>query len=585
MTKKQMTKNELFLWKVHNDPVFYIENFLKIKDKNSKLVPFTLNDGQKQVMEAIKKNEKEGNPHKYIILKARQMGMSTLIQGLIFHNTTTNQYKNSMIVSYEDKSTQNLFGMSKLFYDELPTPIKPMLRHSNERALTFENSDNNERSKNPGLRSKMTVATAGSTNVGRSSTIHNLHVSEVAFFEKGQDTMLGLLQAVPDTNDSMVFLESTANGVGDFFHEFWQKTVKGENEFTPIFLPWFTEPQYARPFRTEGERKQLLDEINTTTTDSNGSVIKTYEKELMEKHNLTLEQLNWRRWTIKNKTQGDEDLFGQEYPATPEEAFLSSGRPVFNIKSLKKYQTITKEPLKRGYLRYDNKGDVTFIEDKKGYVSIWQDPNPDKNYVLGADVAEGLEHGDYSCGKVADTETFDEVAKWHGHIDADLFGEELVKLARYYNDAYLGVENNNHGLTTLSTIKRMEYWNLYFSKNYDRIADTMTQKLGWTTNTKTKPLMIDKLAEFVREIYLGLYDDDTISEMFTYVIDEKGKTNAQAGCHDDTVMASAITLQLLLEGKGDTFVPEIPIDQRSGRQIKEVVDPLFEGEEAVEYSV
>jgi len=585
MVKKKMTKEELFLWKTHNDPQFYIENFLKIKDKNSNLIPFKLNNGQKEVMSAIKDNKKNNKPHKYIILKARQMGMSTLIQGLIFHNTITNQYKNSMIVSYEDKSTQNLFGMSKLFYDEIPAPIKPMLRHSNERALSFENPDNNERGKNPGLRSKLTVATAGSTNVGRSSTIHNLHVSEVAFFEKGQDTMLGLLQAVPDTNESMVFLESTANGVGDFFHTFWQSAVKGDNEFTPIFLPWFTEPEYSRPFRTHSERQQFSDEVNSITYDAKGYLIKTYEKELMEKHNLTLEQLNWRRWTVKNKTQGNEELFAQEYPATPEEAFISSGRPVFNIKSLKKYQTITKDPIKRGYLRYDDSGYVKFVDDKKGYISIWQDPIPEKFYVIGADVAEGLEHGDYSCAKVGDTETFDEVARWHGHIDPDLYGEELIKLGKYYNDAYLGVENNNHGLATLSTIKRLEYWNLYFSKNYDRISDTMTQKLGWTTNTKTKPLMIDKLAEFIREVYLGIYDDYTISEMFTYVIDDKGRTNAQTGCCDDTIIASAITLQLLLEGKGEMYVPEIPVDERPNRQIKEIVDPEFEEELKVEHSV
>ena len=194
----------------------------------------------------------------------------------------------------------------------------------------------------------------------------------------------------------------------------------------------------------------------------------------------------------------------------------------------------------------DPNGNIVLIEDKNGYISIWQEPEPDKFYCIGADVAEGLATGDYSCAVVGDkNETFDIVAMWHGHIDPDLFGMELIKLGKYYNDAYIGVENNNHGLTTLTTMKREEYWNLFFSKTYDRITDTVTQKLGWTTNVRTKPLMIDKLAEFVREMHIGIYSDLIISEMFTYVIEDNGKTNAQAGCNDDTVMATAILLQLL----------------------------------------
>ena len=298
----------------------------------------------------------------------------------------------------------------------------------------------------------------------------------------------------------------------------------------------------------------------------------------MKKYDLTYEQLNWRRHTIANKCQGDEELFMQEYPSTPEEAFIASGRPKFSIPALKKYQTITREP-KRGYLQYGSDGKVFFIADKKGYVSIWKEPQSDVLYCIGADVAEGLEKGDYSCGVVGNVKTFDIDAMWHGRIDADLFGEELVKLAKYYNDAYLGVENNNHGLTTLSTIKKKEYWNLFFTKTYDKIADTMTQKLGWTTSSRTKPFMIDKLAEFVREMYLGIYSDLIISEMFTYIIEANGATNAQEGCFDDTVMATAILLQLMLEGKGENYTPEIPVDERKVYKTgdyQDIIDPLFE---------
>lgn len=581
----KLTKEQLFYHKVKNDRKWYIEKFLKIRDKTATIIPFTLNQAQNRVMRLIESDEREGKPKRYIVLKARQMGLSTLFEGLIFQDTATRENKNSLIIAHEEQASSNLFNMSKLYFDYLPDVLKPMKKYANGKVLSFENptNDDSEKAKNPGLRSKISIATAGSGEVGRSSTIHNLHASEVAFFPDAKITMLGLLQAIPDQPNTLAVLESTANGVGDWFHDMWQKAEKGENEFTPIFLPWFIQPEYTRAFRTESEKQQLVDEVNTVSIDASGKEVRTYEYELMQKFDLTYEQLNWRRWTMKNKCQGDEILFMQEYPSTPEEAFISSGRPKFSIQSLRKYQTITKEPIKRGYLMAKD-GRIEFVEDDKGYISIWQEPQPNQYYAIGADVAEGLAHGDYSCAYVGDANSFDVVARWHGHIDPDLYGIELVKLARYYNEAYLGVENNNHGLTTLNTIKREEYWNLFFSKSYDKIADTMTQKLGWTTSVRTKPLMIDKLAEFVREHYLGIYDDLAIAEMFTYVIEDNGKTNAQPGCHDDTVMSMAILLQLMLEGKGEGYVPEVPIDERGNRKThQDIIDPDFEskGEEEV----
>jgi hypothetical protein len=580
----KLNKEELFFHKLKTDRRWYIENFLQIRNKRAEIIPLKLNEAQKTVMKYIEADEKVGIPKRYIVLKARQMGLSTLFEALIFHDTATNPNKNSLIIAHEEPASQNLFSMSKLYYENLPDLIRPMKKYSNGKVLAFENpeSDENKKQDNPGLRSKISIATAGTGEVGRSATIHNLHVSELAFFPDPKVTMLGLLQSVPDEPNTLVVLESTANGVGDYFHELWTKAVKGENEFTPIFLPWFIDPGYTRPFRTKNEKQQFIDEVEAISYSPNGETIYTYEKELKDKNGLTYEQLNWRKYTIANKCQGDELLFMQEYPATPEEAFISSGRPKFSLKALRKYQTITETP-ERGYLQYGEDGKVVFSPDKNGYVSIWRKPEPNKFYCIGADVAEGLAHGDYSCAVVGDSEDFDIVAMWHGHIDPDLFGIELIKLGKFYNDAYIGVENNNHGLTTLSIMKREEYWNLYFAKSYDKIADKISQKLGWTTSARTKPLMIDKLAEFVREMFLGIYSDLIISEMFTYIIDDDGKTNAQTGCFDDTVMATAILLQLMLEGRGESYTPEIPIDQRD-KKVREIIDPLFESQEVPEYS-
>lgn len=575
----KMTKEQFFYYKVKNDFKWYTENFLRIRAKNAQIVPFKLNNAQNLVNELMKKDLKNGKPLRYIVLKARQMGLSTLFEAKIFHDTSTNENKNSLIIAHEEQASSNLFNMSKLYFENIPDELKPMKKYANGKILSFENPTNedSEKALNPGLRSKISIATAGSGEVGRSATYHNIHASEVAFFPDAQTTMLGLLQAVPDQPNTMVVLESTANGVGDWFHDMWKKAERGDNEFTPVFLPWFIQPEYTRPFHTDAEREQFISEVGLLSKDYTGKEVHTYEHDIMNKFNLTYEQLNWRRYTIKNKCQGDEILFMQEYPCTPEEAFISSGRPKFSIQALRKYQANTKEPMRRGYLYEKQDGEVYFVDDPKGYIKIWDSPRAGETYSIGADVAEGLAKGDYSSAYVGSSE-FNIVASWHGHIDPDLFGIELVKLAKYYNQAYLGVENNNHGLTTLKSIERKEYWNIFLSKTYEKFGDGGTQKLGWSTNVRTKPLMIDKLSEFVREFHIGIPCDTAIGEMFTYIIEDNGSTNAQEGCHDDTVMSIAIMLQLLLEGRGDNYVPEIPIDERGKPKAQDIIDPLFEDE-------
>lgn len=574
---KGLKKMELFFWKVVNDFPWYAENFLKIRNKKNQLIPFQLNESQIKV-EAVDKYCRENNIfRRYIILKARQEGMSTYTEGKIFQDTSNNKFVRSMIVAHEEKASTNLFNMSKLFYDELDEAIQPMRRFNNGKILSFENPSNDESVKklNPGLRSNITIATAGTGEVGRSATPSNLHISELAFFPNASITMTGLLQGVPDNKDILIIYESTANGVGNYFHTQWTLAMKGESDFVPIFLPWYIDKSYSKEFESETQKQDFIDKINQKQILSDGRKVNTYEYELKEKFNLTYEQLFWRTWTIKNKCEGDVEIFNQEYPSTPEEAFIVSGRPKFNIGALRKYSSLVKPPLKTGYL-FDRGNVVDFIEDAKGYISIWKEPEEGKYYCIGADVAEGGELGDYSCGLVGD-EDFDVVAKWYGHIDPDLFGDELVKLAKYYNQAYIGCEANNHGLTTLKRIQYLEYWNIYYQKTYDRMSDQLTSKLGWTTSPKTKPLMIDKLAEYIREMYIGIYDELIISELFTYIIEDNGSTNAQYGCHDDTVMALAVLLQVLLEGRNENYEPEI-VKNKKVRKIlnNEIVDDLFE---------
>lgn len=586
------TKQQIFMWKLKNDRAWYMENFLKIRNKQSQLVPFKINHAQKIFNEKIKEDEKKGKPKRYIILKARQLGMSTFTEGYIYHNTSNNAYVNSLIIAHEEKASNNLFQMSKLYYESCPPLIRPMTKYANGRELVFENPTNNAEEKyaNPGLRSKITVATAGTQNTGRSSTYHNIHVSEIAFFPNPEDTMLALMQCVPDEPNTFVCLESTANGVGGYFYDMWYAACRGENDFTPLFFPWFDDPNYTTPFRSEDEKEEFIKHVNEMLVDESGKKTHTEEWLLKEQFNLTYEQLNWRKRTIANNCGGDIDRFHQEYPSTPEEAFIASGRPVFNTKALREYEIACVPPVVVGDL-FKKDNTVTLVENEKGLLQIWLKPEADMSYVIGADVAEGLVEGDFSVAIVMD-ENLNICAKWRGHIDPDLYGKILVNLANYYNSAYLAVENNNHGLTTLRSIVDEEYWNVFYTKIYDKLNDILTKKLGWTTSRKSKPIAIDKLAEYIREKFLGIWDFEIIKECYSYVIDDKGKTNAQEGTFDDCVMSLAITLQAFLEGKDQNYLPEISKDDiirletRTAFDVPEIIDPLFEATESdVEYSV
>lgn len=585
-------KQQLFAYKLRNDRLWYMENFLKIRNKKSKLVPFVANDAQKQFDEVITENEKNGKLHRYIILKARQLGFSTYTEGYIYHDTSTRANVNSIIIAHEEKATVNLFGMSRLFYECSPIAIRPMKKYSNGKELVFENPTQEEGDKlyNPGLRSKITIATAGTTDTARSGTYHNVHVSEIAFFPNPKNTMTALLQCVPDEMNTFVCVESTANGVGGYFYDMWHDAVAGRNDFTPIFMGWFIEPEYSTPFRNESERQTFVSKVNHMYPDASGKLVHSEEWLLKEQYKLTWEQLNWRARTIANKCGGDIDVFKQEYPSNPDEAFIASGRPKFNMKSVKEYELSCVDPIMTGDL-LDTKGQVTINENDKGALKIWLHPQKDMMYTVGGDVAEGLITGDFSVGVVLDSE-LNVCAKWKGHIDPDLFGKELVKLATLYNEAYLAVENNNHGLTTLKSILHCDYYNIFYSKQHDRVNDILTKKIGWSTTSKTKPPLIDKLAEFVREKFFGLWDLEIVMELYSYVIDEQGKTNAQEGKHDDCVIALAIALQAYLEGRGQDYIPEVSRDsvrdfgKKQLFDTPEIIDELFESDENnEEYSI
>lgn len=483
---------------------FYSQAALKIRTKAGEIAPLKLNKAQKILQEAVDKQLKSEGKVRIIILKARQQGLSTYTGGYLYFSVSQQPAKRAMVIAHTADSTRALYDLTKRYHDNMVEILKPHTKYSSRRELTFDALD-----------SSYVCTTAGGDAVGRGQTFSHLHASELAFWPKStaEDIWNGLAQAVPNTKDTAIFIESTANGVSGVFYDMWRGAVEGKNGYVPVFIPWFAGDEYREPVPKNFKRTPE-------------------EKALAKKYKLDNEQLQFRRLKI---AQNGIDLFNQEFPDTPETAFLTTGRPVFNSSQLQELLKKTRDVQQKLALEGDE-----WVEHHRGELQTYYKHDSGENYVVSADPAMGLSSGDYSVAQVLDSKKR-QVATWRGHVHPDFFAQILEALGHYYNEAFIIVENNSHGILTCTRLgKDYAYPNFYTEIQHDKITDRETVKLGFTTTSKTKPLIIDQLRAAMREGEIELNDKTTIREMLTYIVTESGAMEAEHGCFDDCVMALAL---------------------------------------------
>ena len=492
--------------RLRDDFAFYTEHCMKIRTKEGKIAPLVLNRPQRILLEAIEKQRLAGQPIRVIVLKARQQGLSTAIGAWLYWWSSQRDAQKAFVVAHKADATRTLFDMTKRFHANVPEILKPHTEYSSRRELVFDK-----------LQSSYAVATAGGDGIGRSETLTCAHLSELAFWppNAAAENFNGLMQAIPELPSTAVFIESTANGVSGLFAEQWRAACKGETGFIPVFIPWFETPEYA----------EKAPRGFTRTPD---------EQTLADRFKLSDAQLFWRR---KKVAQHGLEKFQQEYPATPDEAFLTTGRPVFDQQQLADLLLTCPDPIRKLSL---NPGATGFEDDARGELLMYEEPTVTGTYYIGADVAMGVRGGDYSVAQVLDAEK-NQVAVWRGHVHPDHFASTLDALGRMYAEAKIAVESNNHGLLTCVRLaKDLLYPNFYTEVVKDKTSDRETVKLGFSTNTKTKPMVVDQLRAEMRERKIKPRDRTTLEEMRSFVVTEEGKLEADQGCHDDTVLALAI---------------------------------------------
>ncbi len=496
MTDPKVIRKRLF-----DDFEFYAKNAIKIRTKDADVKPLQLNNPQKKLHAAIEAQRKATGKVRIIILKARQQGFSTYTSGRLYWTLSQRKARKGLVVAHQADSSRTLFDMYRRTHAEMPELLKPSTSYSSRKELAFS-----------GLDSSIMVSTAGGEGVARGETFTDAHLSEVAFWPPATaaDNLNALLQAIPNTDDTSIYVESTANGMSGVFFDLWKGAVDGENGFIPFFSAWHDTPEYTEEVPENFER--------------------TYEEEdLVKELGLTDGQLMFRRRKI---AQNGLDKFKQEYPSNADEAFIASGRPVFNPDQIHRMLQDCEPPLYQMALEGQ-----TFEKHVRGELKVWKEKEIGDTYYIGADSALGIPNGDYSVAQILDSQKC-LVASWRGHIHPDAFADVLFALGNYYNEAQICVENNSHGLLTAIRLGRdLAYPHVYTETAEGALNDRDSFTIGFRTSARTKPLVIDRLRAALRQEELWIKDRVTLQEMLTFIVTESGAMEAESGCHDDAVMS------------------------------------------------
>lgn len=530
------------------EDVFDVGKFiegLKIINKRGEMVSLIMNRSQEIVFEKLMECREKRIPGRFICCKSRQLGISTLIEAFVFALITRYRNRFALVVAHSIESAQTIFAMSQRFHRHLSGGHALPLARSNARLIEYP----------PPYYSRMHIDTSANRNLGRGGTLHYVHASEMAFWERPEEPVLAINQSVPQHWDTLVFWESTANGIHNLFQKTWVAAQRGESDMEPIFLPWKGFPEYSLPVAPT-ERLDLTPE----------------EKKYCRRHGLNKAEIKWARYTRINQCHNSWDKFHQEYPVAPELAFVFTGMPWFDQDVIRELlANAARPPIKQGFLKFSSadSSKIEFVEHETGALHVWKLPEPSLSYSLGMDVGEGV-GADYTVIQVICDETGEVAASYRSNrVRAEMAGVDAYLLGSWYNLGLLGIERNGPGLATLAVCERgladypqiTGYPNLYYHTYTDRKIPEETRRLGWITNKTTKEAMLNRLAQTVASKGLTIFSKTTLLEMQGFVWDAEKKTFKQNYtspysklAHDDEIMALAIAQEMRTHNWQNRFI-------------------------------
>ena len=448
--------------KCAKDPAYFMRKYCYIQHPTRGRILFNLYPFQDKVLHLFR-------DHQYLItLKSRQLGISTLAAGYSLWLMLFHKDKNVLALATTQATARNLVSKTMFMYDQLPKWLRLSAVEKNKLSLRLKNG------------SKIT-AKSSNADAARSEAVSLLLIDEAAFIDNIQETFTAAQQTLATGGQCMAL--STPNGIGNWFHQTWDKAESGENSFLPIRLPWTVHP----------ERNQA--------------------------------------WREKQDADLGPRMAGQECDCD----FLASGDTVFEPDDMMFYeQTYLKDPLER--------------RGVDGNLWIWEGVDYTKSYMVVADVARG-DSADYSAFHVFDVETCTQVAEYKGKLSPKDYGNVLVGIATEYNQALLVIENANIGWATIEQVMERQYSNLYYSSTsqMETVESYMSKyerdKLvpGFTMSVRTRPLVIAKMIEYIRERGVTIQSKRLLGEMRVFVW-KNGKPQAQTNYNDDLLISAATAL-------------------------------------------
>lgn len=524
-------------------PDEFVQQQIKVVNKESIAVPFRFNWSQRQVSARLALQKKENKPVRAYVLKSRQVGLSTQIAARGFVNTWANDNYESLIIAHQEIRAQELLARTKFFYQSLPGILQLPLAQDSKAGIKFADT-----------RGSMMIVSAKNIQAARGGTKQFVLFSEFAYYNRPVHILTEIEQLVARSAKTEIIIETTGHGRGSTAHDFWNDCKLGRENYDAIFLPWTQDPANNYQFGSDKERNYSL------------GLAFDYEPKLEDKmkhYCLNAGQLYSGYLILKEQCHGDWEKFCQEYPCDDDEAWRATGECYFGAENLNllhpeqfsyEYKVFNKNaPLGMEFSSFD---DLTKIDklDENGsrpYFKVWREPSPTANYVIASDSAHGEEDGNFSSTMVIDMYTYEMMCEFHGRVRPDEHAYVIASLGNIYNGALAAPEYNQPGNATLQELRKI-YPNLYRWKFIDDFKARQSNKLGWQTNSQSRPLMLALGKRLIEDLARGkLFNHNMIKskalvdEMRTFVVQElDGKAEAAPGCFDDRVMTWLIAVMV-----------------------------------------
>lgn len=556
----------------------FVEACTTIQDKHTGEVAHWLyNRPQQQLEDARAIAEADGTPERYAILKARKWGISTWWLCQLIEACANVPHFTACIVADESSTAFQLLESGKGISDRLP--IKLPRKYDNRAMLYFDAP----------LGSRLDIETAGGQDPCRGSTYRAVHCTEPQIWPEPQKKAIAIENAVADRPGTLISYEGTGYGQGTWWHKFWFDAFQGKNDFQAFFFAWWADPafDYSMPV-PDG----ALEELVETRSEE--------EKELVRAYGLGPEQLYWRRYKIRNTFKGDLASFHQEFPSTPDEAFVAQGRPAFVKEYVLRTAGRRRDPIFVGDIVIEDRIDATngrpvfhLRPNPDGMLTIWHNPVFGRGYCAGVDSGHGVKGGDYSVASMMDVETCEQVAEFRGILLPREYGKLVACLGWHYNMAHLWPEIEGPGIATLDALRAVEYHRIGHRPIFDARGRISGRKIAWSTNAKTRPLIFEEIRE-----HLALDDDGAqyhsealIAELKAEFVDNTMREDHPSGGNDDCVIAWGIALlarkDCIHSGVLEELEEERPltVEQQHWKKWHDETDaPTTEDEEYEEYA-